>query len=912
MTLSLLLVLRASAANINLATTIATVPTDNGSAPAGTVVTIQAITANPSASITFANVKQQLVISNISAALFSQLTFTAPTGTSISHSGTTVTIGFPMANLPPAPNRVEEVSFTVPSLAASVTINAAASSTETDPDNNDNVAGNSDGTNANANNAITLLVAPPTIASFTPNSGAVGTSVVITGTNFSSATSVSFGGTSTTAFTINSPTQITLNVPTGASSGVVSVVTPGGTATGATFGIGAPVLQSFAPVRNALMAPLASDVSVTFNQSVTNASASGIRVFSSQVGGLRMATAAVNNNTASVNPNLFNFKAGEVVSVTVPGTVQNSAGNNISNPQVYQFTTATQGGTGVFNSFPDLITGTNPSNQVLADVDGDGRLDVAVVNYGNGTGNTVSVSRYTGGSGAPSLAPRVDFALGAGVSGSYNIAAGDFDGDGKIDLVTANYTTNNVSILQNTAAASGVVNASSFAAAITMAVGTGPSGIAVADMDGDGKQDIVASNLGSNNVTLLRNTSSGATISFAPVQTFATGTGTAPYGVIMGDLDGDGKLDIITANSGTANVSVLRNTTAGTTFSFAAVRTFGVGNSPYTVAVGDLNSDGLLDVVTANNGSSNVSVLRNTTTGTTVSFSATVNFAVGTQPVGLALGDVNSDGKLDVLTADYNSTGTTGTGTTVSLLLNTTASSTIALAARTTVGVGTGPNSVNLGDLDGDGDLDFVTANQGGDNNTATIRINNTSAAPLPLPVALTRFTAEPTGRRVTVRWTTAMELNSAYFDVERSFNGYAFAAVGRVASGGNSSEAKHYHWLDSPTGGKVVYYRLRQVDKDGTATFSQVRTVALLETAGDIALVPNPAPASVMVDLTQALAVEYTIQVRDLAGRLLYAQQAMGGQLVAVAAGQDLKRGVYLVTITGQDLRVTKRLIKE
>ena len=762
---------------------------------------------------------------------------------------------------------------------------------------------------------------PPTVSTISPTTGIVGQVITVTGTDLATVSQIAFNGAVAAPNAGGTNTSFTVPVPVGATTGPLTVTTNGGSATSSqTFTvISAPAISSFSPGRNALAVPLSPpSVAVTFTQPITSASAPNVHIFSGQRGGLIANTPSVSGNTATYVPTR-NFKAGEVVSVTVPSTVQDSYGQAVSNPQVYQFTTKTQNGTGVFNITPgiDPVVGTNPSNEVLADLDGDSKLDLAVVNYGSSTannnGNTVSVNRYTGGNGTPSLAPKVDFTLGAGQTGSYNIAAGDFDEDGKIDLVTANYATNNVSVLRNTSSGPGAITASSFAPSVAFGVGTGPSSIAVGDVDGDGKLDIITANQGATTVSVLRNTSTGTTISFAAALPFTVGA--APFGVAIGDIDNDGKLDLIAANSGSANVSVLRNTSTGTAVSFAAAANFGVGSTPVVVAVGDLSGDGFLDVVTVNNGTgaNSVSVLRNTTTGTAFSFNAAQTFPVGTLPAGLAIGDLNSDGKLDIVTADYGSNTVTGNGTTVSVLFNTsTGSAAIAMTAQPPVTVGLGPNSVSLGDLDGDGDLDIVTANQGGANNTASFRINFTSAPPLPLPVTLTRFAADLMGRQVKVSWATAMELNNDYFEVERSADGIRFAPVGRIAASGNSAQPKEYSLLDTPAPGNLVYYRLRQVDIDGKVSYSAVRTVVLQDVVGGIALVPNPAADHVAVDLTTLLAAPYTIRVQDLAGRVVSTQQALGGQPVALTGSERLKPGVYLISISGNALHITKRLIKE
>ncbi len=112
-----------------------------------------------------------------------------------------------------------------------------------------------------------------------------------------------------------------------------------------------------------------------------------------------------------------------------------------------------------------------------------------------------------------------------------------------------------------------------------------------------------------------------------------------------------------------------------------------------------------------------------------------------------------------------------------------------------------------------------------------------------PLPVDLVAFSAVNAGQQVLVSWQTATELNSAWFAVERSADGLEFAEIARVAAAGTTSEPRDYtHYDDSPLSG-VSYYRLRQLDLDGTEDYS--RTVAVQRASQDIAagyLWPNPA----------------------------------------------------------------------
>ena len=136
------------------------------------------------------------------------------------------------------------------------------------------------------------------------------------------------------------------------------------------------------------------------------------------------------------------------------------------------------------------------------------------------------------------------------------------DGDGKPDLVVANNATSpastTISVLRNTST-SGSIDATSFAAKVDFTAGTAPRYVAIGDVDGDGKPDLVVANLNSNNISVLRNTSTSGSIdasSFAAKVDFATGTG--PVSVAIGDVDGDGIPEIAAANGSASSVSVFQ------------------------------------------------------------------------------------------------------------------------------------------------------------------------------------------------------------------------------------------------------------------------------------------------------------------------------------------------------------------
>jgi len=301
----------------------------------------------------------------------------------------------------------------------------------------------------------------------------------------------------------------------------------------------------------------------------------------------------------------------------------------------------TLSGAVAFQPKADAGTGANPQSVAIGDVDGDGKPDLAVA---NNTDNTVSVLRNTSTAGAVSFATKVDYATSIR---PLSVAIGDVDGDGKPDLATANLNNNNVSVLRNTGTAGTV----SFATKIDYATGNRPFLVAIGDVDGDGKPDLATANYSDNTVSVLRNTSTAGTVSFATKVDYATGIN--PYSVAIGDVDGDGKPDLAVANNGSNTVSVLRNTGTAGTLGFAAKVDYGTGSIPYSVAIGDVDGDGKPDLAVANYSDNTVSVLRNTGTAGALGFATKVDYGTGIRPNSVAIGDVDGDGKPDLAVANF-------------------------------------------------------------------------------------------------------------------------------------------------------------------------------------------------------------------------------------------------------------------
>ena len=236
-------------------------------------------------------------------------------------------------------------------------------------------------------------------------------------------------------------------------------------------------------------------------------------------------------------------------------------------------------------------------------------------------------------SSAPSFAPARSYAAGRGPD---SVAIADLNGDAKPDLVTANSLASSVSVLLNR-------GGRNFQVKRDYRVGRGPTSVAIGDLNGDGKQDLVSANYEANTVSVLANRGNG---SFEAKRDFATGYG--PGSVALRDLNGDGKVDLVTANAGEEDdgtVSVLLNSGEG---SFGAKRDYATGGGPWSLGLGDLNGDGKPDLVTAGGGDS-VSVVLNIGDG---SFAAKRDYGTGEGPSSVAIGDVNGDGKPDIATSN--------------------------------------------------------------------------------------------------------------------------------------------------------------------------------------------------------------------------------------------------------------------
>jgi hypothetical protein len=347
----------------------------------------------------------------------------------------------------------------------------------------------------------------------------------------------------------------------------------------------------------------------------------------------------------------------------------------------------------------------------LSDMDGDGKSDMVGITDGQ-----VWVYRNKSTSGAlttSSFEARVGYSTDGSNRG---LVIGDLNGDGKPELIVWR-GSGEVSIFRNESV-QGTTPSMSFGTRVIFSVGGDPNHVSMSDLDNDGKPDLIVTNQSANTLTILRNTSTSGTISFATGITVSTGLGPRITGV--GDLDGDGRADIALLVGTT--VSLLRNTTSAVgSISFSTGYDIPLtGMDPSYIDLADIDVDGKPDLVLSHS-SSLLSVYRNMVSSSgsfgSGSFPTRLDFSTGiSNNTRFSVGDIDGDGLPDIALSRQDGGSGNPARLSVPLLRNTTSSGTINFADVVTLAITEDkPGWVTIGDLDGDGVSDLaVGCTQGG------------------------------------------------------------------------------------------------------------------------------------------------------------------------------------------------------
>jgi IPT/TIG domain/FG-GAP-like repeat len=452
-----------------------------------------------------------------------------------------------------------------------------------------------------------VAVCQPTITSFTPASGSAGTSVTITGTNFNVSTvnnAVYFGKVRATVNT-STATQIVCTVPFGVIASPISITNTSTRLQGKSLAWFKPTFSASALSATGFNSPVYTSLGISASPKLVQ-------------------LADINND-------------GKLDIVAQRNTGQALAvARNTSGTSVTSFAAAvTLGG------------GTGGTDMFMEDANGDGLLDIA-------QSYNASVRLSPNTSSGPTISTGTDVTLTGGQP-TRSIALADYNKDGKPDLyatseASATYANSYLYTQPNTSTG-GTTTFGSSALAVQFSANQRMWECGVADFDGDGWDDWASVETNGSALRVSRNVngvfSTGNTISVA----LSTGSPQAGR-MCIADVDGDGKPDILVqTDAGGGDVRILRNTSTSGSISFATgVMSFtSILNKQY-FAVGDVTGDGKPDVVIAIlGGTSTIEVVPNTSTPGSISFGTSVGFA-GFGATDVAIGDVNGDGRADIVT----------------------------------------------------------------------------------------------------------------------------------------------------------------------------------------------------------------------------------------------------------------------
>jgi len=579
--------------------------------------------------------------------------------------------------------------------------------------------------------SIWYSLPPPTITSFTPSSGPIGTTVTFTGTNFTGTTAVSFNGTAASSFTVNSATSLTATVPLNATSGTISITNGSGTATSAssyTVTLSPPKITSFSPSSG----PVGTAVTITgtgFDATIANNTVyfDGVQATVTSASTTQLVVTFPAGTTGFSDLSVIN-KVNKLAVVSTKKFYSTFSNAGFSNYLTNSFASKVDftAVTNTFRTTPVSWAGGLKTLNQYADFNLDGKPDYVQV----GSVST-SINPNTSFPGSISFGTQVVLS-----TGGHGVQTGDIDNDGLLDLIVYNSST--INVFKNTSTINGTI---SFASPIALSVTNSAYRVYLKDINNDGLLDLITAN-GTNIVYLLNNTPSGSTISFntgSPVTVTSQATIT-DFAVV--DLDNNNQLDFIAIHP--LYYSLRFNTNAFSALISAVTN--------YNIVAGDFDKDGDFDFVTYKDAYS-YNVYQNSGSN-----SFTVNTISMTSSSGLRAAlfaaEMNGNALPEFLGCEFNASD-------YIQIANNTSTSNLSFASSDNFSPLTSANnlSVTAYDVDGDGRPDLTSLQE----DSATFSINRNIIG-LPVVSSFTP-TSGNTGTTITITGTaltgaTAVTIN--------------------------------------------------------------------------------------------------------------------------------------------------------
>ena len=481
----------------------------------------------------------------------------------------------------------------------------------------------------------------------------------------------------------------------------------------------APTVLAMSPGRNASGVAVDASLHVTFSLDLAAASLAdtAFTVQGSQSGSHAVSLAWSSTTHELTLTPAQPFFPGETVSLVIEAGALKSAGGVPFSGDLVQFMTTGPPSSGQMVAFGTVpLPASDPVDIAAADFDADGRSDLIVANLLSGTGSLL----LSGGSPVPTVVESVP--LG---TMPVSLQAADLDGDGDMDVAVADVGASVVRVLLN--------SGGTLTPAAPITTGEAPFALGAGDLDWDGDVDLVASVVQPPGVRILLNQGSAVFTAGALLSTQVQ-----PSDVAVADLDGDGKLDVAAILAQLDRVDVFLSGPTG----LRTGATFTTGDTPVGLAAWDADGDASVDLVCSAYGEGTVSVLSNTGDG---GFTAPLGLTAASLPRGVWAGDLTGDGVLDVVVTN------SGAGT-ISVFRGLGGGT---FAPPENVATGTTPYAVAGGDFDGNGRVDLAVVNRTSGDLTFLWNGAPTGVTPEPTPALAAGFLGvwpNPFAEAVTIR----------------------------------------------------------------------------------------------------------------------------------------------------------------